>query len=92
MTRAQRVIRRGNKILMVKERYQGMEHWCLPGGRVEDGRTNGCAIGCWGRKPDIVVNYVLERMFCVPRSSNKDLFAVFHYEMQTIACKVLLLT
>jgi 8-oxo-dGTP diphosphatase len=24
---------------MVKTRYRGMEHWCLPGGRVEDGET-----------------------------------------------------
>ena len=41
---------------------------------------------------DIVMNYVLERMFCVPRGSNKGLFAVFHHEMQPIACKVLLST
>jgi 8-oxo-dGTP diphosphatase len=35
MTRAQCIIHRGNRILMVKHRLEGSEWWCLPGGGVE---------------------------------------------------------
>ena len=37
--RAQCMVTRGNKLLMVKHRYRGLEWWCLPGGGVEDGET-----------------------------------------------------
>ena len=36
MTRAQCIIVRNSKILMVKHRLDGMEWWCLPGGGVEE--------------------------------------------------------
>jgi 8-oxo-dGTP diphosphatase len=35
MIRAQCLITRGNQVLMVKHRHQGVEWWCLPGGGVE---------------------------------------------------------
>jgi 8-oxo-dGTP diphosphatase len=37
--RAQCIVHRGNRLLMVKHRYQGQEWWCLPGGAVEEGET-----------------------------------------------------
>lgn len=39
MTRAQCIVHRGNKILMVKHRLDGSEWWCLPGGGVEPGES-----------------------------------------------------
>jgi ADP-ribose pyrophosphatase YjhB (NUDIX family) len=39
MIRAQCIVHRGNKILMVKHRLDGIEWWCLPGGGVEQGET-----------------------------------------------------
>jgi len=39
MTRAQCIIHKGNKLLMVKHRHDGTEWWCLPGGGVERGET-----------------------------------------------------
>ncbi|OGO60014.1 MAG: hypothetical protein A2029_13865 [Chloroflexi bacterium RBG_19FT_COMBO_47_9] len=39
MIRAQCIIHRGNRILMVKHRLEGSEWWCLPGGGVETGET-----------------------------------------------------
>jgi 8-oxo-dGTP diphosphatase len=39
MTRAQCIVHRGNKLLMVKHRQDGKEWWCLPGGGVERGET-----------------------------------------------------
>jgi 8-oxo-dGTP pyrophosphatase MutT (NUDIX family) len=39
MIRAQCIIHRGNKILMVKHRLDGSEWWCLPGGGVEPYET-----------------------------------------------------
>ena len=35
MIRAQCIVHRGNRILMVKHRMEGSEWWCLPGGGVE---------------------------------------------------------
>ena len=35
MIRAQCIVHRGNHILMAKHRMDGIEWWCLPGGRVE---------------------------------------------------------
>jgi 8-oxo-dGTP diphosphatase len=37
--RAQCIVCRGNKILLVRHRHHGEEWWCLPGGRVENGET-----------------------------------------------------
>jgi 8-oxo-dGTP pyrophosphatase MutT (NUDIX family) len=37
MIRAQCIVHRGNKLLMVKHRMAGNEWWCLPGGGVEPG-------------------------------------------------------
>jgi ADP-ribose pyrophosphatase YjhB (NUDIX family) len=37
--RAQCIVYRGNKLLMVKHRHRGVEWWCLPGGGVEEGET-----------------------------------------------------
>lgn len=37
--RAQCLITRGNKILMVKHKQDGIEYFCLPGGGIEDGET-----------------------------------------------------
>ena len=39
MIRAQCLITRGNQVLMVKHRHQGLEWWCLPGGGVESQET-----------------------------------------------------
>lgn len=39
MIRAQAIVYRGNKLLMVKHRLDGAEYWCLPGGGVEPGET-----------------------------------------------------
>jgi ADP-ribose pyrophosphatase YjhB (NUDIX family) len=39
MIRAQCIVHRGNKILMVKHRMDDIEWWCLPGGGVESGET-----------------------------------------------------
>ncbi len=39
MTRAQCIVYRHNKLLMVKHRQNGQEWWCLPGGGVEAGET-----------------------------------------------------
>jgi 8-oxo-dGTP diphosphatase len=39
MTRAQCLVCRDNRILMVKHRLQGEEWWCLPGGGVEAGEA-----------------------------------------------------
>lgn len=38
-TRAQCVVHRENRLLMVRHRHRGMEWWCLPGGAVEGGET-----------------------------------------------------
>ena len=37
--RAQCLITKGNKILMVKHNQCGIEYFCLPGGGIEDGET-----------------------------------------------------
>jgi len=39
MPRAQCIVHRGAKILMVKHREDNQEYWCLPGGAVEPGET-----------------------------------------------------
>ncbi len=39
MIRAQCIVNRGNKVLMVKHTFEGREWWCLPGGGVEPGET-----------------------------------------------------
>jgi 8-oxo-dGTP diphosphatase len=39
MTRAQCIVHRKHKVLMVKHRLGGREWWCLPGGGVEGGET-----------------------------------------------------
>jgi 8-oxo-dGTP pyrophosphatase MutT (NUDIX family) len=39
MIRAQCIVYRGNRILMVKHRLDGSEWWCLPGGGIEPGET-----------------------------------------------------
>ena len=45
MIRAQCIVHRGNKILMVKHRLDGVEWWCLPGGGVEQGEiASGAAL------------------------------------------------
>jgi 8-oxo-dGTP pyrophosphatase MutT (NUDIX family) len=36
MSRAQCIVHRDNKVLMVKHRHRGVEWWCLPGGAIED--------------------------------------------------------
>ena len=43
MSRAQCIVHRGNRLLMVKHRLDGEEWWCLPGGAVEDGETQAKA-------------------------------------------------
>ena len=43
MIRAQCIVHRGNKILMVKHRLNGIEWWSLPGGGVEQGETPSSA-------------------------------------------------
>jgi 8-oxo-dGTP diphosphatase len=37
--RAQCIVCRGDKVLMVKHRQAGEEWWCLPGGGVQEGET-----------------------------------------------------
>ena len=37
MIRAQCIVHRGNKLLMVKHHLEGIEWWCLPGGGIEQG-------------------------------------------------------
>jgi ADP-ribose pyrophosphatase YjhB (NUDIX family) len=39
MPRAQSVVTRNGKILIVKHQQDGVEWWCLPGGAVEKGET-----------------------------------------------------
>lgn len=39
MIRAQCIVNRGKKILMVKLHVNNEEWWCLPGGRIEPGET-----------------------------------------------------
>ena len=39
MSRAQCLIHRQKKILMVKHRHENKEWWCLPGGRIEADET-----------------------------------------------------
>jgi 8-oxo-dGTP pyrophosphatase MutT (NUDIX family) len=39
MIRAQCIVQREKKVLMVRHRLGGAEWWCLPGGRVEPGET-----------------------------------------------------
>ena len=43
--RAQCIVHRGNRLLMVKHRHQGLEWWCLPGGGgAEDERPAEAAV------------------------------------------------
>ena len=39
MSRAQCIVHREKRILMVKHRHEGEEWWCLPGGRIEVDET-----------------------------------------------------
>ena len=39
MSRAQCLVHREKRILMVKHRHAGEEWWCLPGGRIEEDET-----------------------------------------------------
>lgn len=39
MSRAQCIVHRQKRILMVKHRHEGEEWWCLPGGRIETNET-----------------------------------------------------
>ena len=39
MSRAQCLVHRQKRILMVKHRHEGEEWWCLPGGRIEADET-----------------------------------------------------
>ena len=39
MSRAQCIVHKEKKILMVKHRHEGEEWWCLPGGRIEVNET-----------------------------------------------------
>jgi 8-oxo-dGTP diphosphatase len=39
MTRAQCIVHRGNKLLMVQHHHKDKTWWCLPGGGVEEGET-----------------------------------------------------
>ena len=39
MSRAQCIVHRQKRILMVKHRHEGEEWWCLPGGRIEANET-----------------------------------------------------
>jgi 8-oxo-dGTP diphosphatase len=39
MPRVQCIVVRGNRVLMVKHRQDGVEWWCLPGGGQEPGET-----------------------------------------------------
>ena len=38
-TRAQCIVHRKNRLLMVRHRHHGEEWWCLPGGGIEQGET-----------------------------------------------------
>jgi 8-oxo-dGTP pyrophosphatase MutT (NUDIX family) len=42
-TRAQCIVCREDKLLMVQHHYKGKSWWCLPGGRVEQGETEAQA-------------------------------------------------
>jgi ADP-ribose pyrophosphatase YjhB (NUDIX family) len=44
MTRAQAIVHKGKKILMVNLRVNNVEWWCLPGGRVEPAETPETAV------------------------------------------------
>jgi len=44
MTRAQCIVHRKNRLLMVKHTHEGKEWWCLPGGGVEEGETLANAV------------------------------------------------
>lgn len=39
LIRAQCIVHRNNKVLMVRHEHDRGEWWCLPGGRVEEGET-----------------------------------------------------
>ena len=39
MPRAQCIVHRKNRLLMVKHRLNGEEWWCLPGGGIEEGES-----------------------------------------------------
>ena len=39
MSRAQCIVHRQKRILMVKHRHKEEEWWCLPGGRIEEDET-----------------------------------------------------
>ena len=39
MARAQCIVHRKKKLIMVKHRQYGKEWWCLPGGAIEEGET-----------------------------------------------------
>lgn len=41
--RAQCIVHRGERLLMVKHRHEGVEWWCLPGGGIEPGETPAAA-------------------------------------------------
>jgi 8-oxo-dGTP diphosphatase len=41
--RAQCIVQRNSKILMVRHRFEGREWWCLPGGGVKDGEEAAVA-------------------------------------------------
>ncbi len=43
MARAQCIVHRGNRVLMVKHCQHGQEWWCLPGGAVESGENPSAA-------------------------------------------------
>lgn len=43
MTRAQCIVVKADKVLMVQHRHQGVSWWCLPGGAVEPGETSSVA-------------------------------------------------
>lgn len=42
-TRAQCIVCREDKLLMVQHHYEGVRWWCLPGGAVEPGETEAQA-------------------------------------------------
>ena len=41
MNRAQCVVHRGSRLLLVRHRHEDKEWWCLPGGGIEPGETPG---------------------------------------------------
>lgn len=43
MSRAQCIVFRGNRLLMVKHRHAGEEWWCLPGGGINPGEAPDAA-------------------------------------------------